>query len=61
MLTTLLMACLSVVAEQGRHFYQQWIEEGCGARQMEFLDRLADAAKTAWLKVGGLRRGCKET
>ncbi|KAL4433793.1 hypothetical protein ABPG75_000234 [Micractinium tetrahymenae] len=36
--------------DQGRQFYQQWVEEGVEVGHMEFLDRLADAAKHAWLK-----------
>ena len=43
--------CFSLPADQGRQFYQLWIEEGVEARRMDFLDRLADAAKHAWLKV----------
>lgn len=50
-----LLACarlLSPAAAEGLEFYTQWVEEGVGAARMQLLDRVADAAKRAWLKVG---------
>eukprot|EP00887_Chlorella_sp_A99_P005124 scaffold25.g5124.t1 len=36
--------------EQGRQFYREWIEEGVGERHMDFLNRLAEAAKNEWIR-----------